>query len=166
MTELKNLSTVKVLNFFFFFLVRQRFDLRASCLHNRYGLSHTSSSLCSGYIWDGILKTIFCLFLAVLGQVVGTRPTTWTTPPVLLCDGFFQDRVSWTICPGWLQTAILFISASRVARITGAQQVLKTICLGWPQTETLLILASQVARITAMSHQCLERYWILIHRIG
>jgi hypothetical protein len=24
----------------------------------------------------------------------------------------FQDRVSWTICPGWLQTMILLISAS------------------------------------------------------
>jgi hypothetical protein len=33
------------------------------------------------------------------------------------CDGFFQDRVSRTISPGWLQTAILLISASLVARI-------------------------------------------------
>jgi hypothetical protein len=31
----------------------------------------------------------------------------------------FQDRVSGTICPGWLQTAILLISAFRVARIIG-----------------------------------------------
>jgi hypothetical protein len=34
-----------------------------------------------------------------------------------LC-GFFWDRVSWTICPGWPQTKILLISASWVARIT------------------------------------------------
>jgi hypothetical protein len=37
----------------------------------------------------------------------------------LLMMGFFQDRVSQTICSGWLQTTILLISASRVARITG-----------------------------------------------
>jgi hypothetical protein len=33
--------------------------------------------------------------------------------------GFFWDRVSWTICLGWLQTAILLISISWIARITG-----------------------------------------------
>jgi hypothetical protein len=32
---------------------------------------------------------------------------------------FFWGRISWTICPGWLQTAILLISVSWVARITG-----------------------------------------------
>jgi hypothetical protein len=31
----------------------------------------------------------------------------------------FWDRVSWTTCLGWLQTMILLISASWVARITG-----------------------------------------------
>jgi hypothetical protein len=35
------------------------------------------------------------------------------------CDGFFWDRVSRTICLGWLQTTILLIPASWVARITG-----------------------------------------------
>jgi hypothetical protein len=37
------------------------------------------------------------------------------------CDGFFHDRVSKTICPSWLQTMILLISASWVARITGVR---------------------------------------------
>jgi hypothetical protein len=32
---------------------------------------------------------------------------------------FFWDRVSCTICPGWLWTTVLLISASWVARITG-----------------------------------------------
>jgi hypothetical protein len=32
--------------------------------------------------------------------------------------GIFWDRVSWTICPRWLQTTILLISASWVASIT------------------------------------------------
>jgi hypothetical protein len=36
----------------------------------------------------------------------------------LYCIGYFQDRVSHTNCPGWLQTLILLISASQVARIT------------------------------------------------
>jgi hypothetical protein len=34
-------------------------------------------------------------------------------------DGLFWDRVSWTICLGWLWTKILLISASWVARVTG-----------------------------------------------
>jgi hypothetical protein len=37
----------------------------------------------------------------------------------LYCIGYFWDRVSWTICPGWLRTPILLISASWVAKITG-----------------------------------------------
>jgi hypothetical protein len=43
------------------------------------------------------------------------QPFLWF---VLFCL-FFQDRVFWTICPGWLPAAILLISASSVARITG-----------------------------------------------
>jgi hypothetical protein len=31
----------------------------------------------------------------------------------------FSGRVSWTIWPSWLQTMILLISASQVARIIG-----------------------------------------------
>jgi hypothetical protein len=32
--------------------------------------------------------------------------------------GYFWDRVSWTICPGWLWNMILLISPSQVTRIT------------------------------------------------
>jgi hypothetical protein len=39
-----------------------------------------------------------------------------STSPIFVL-GFFQDRVL-TICPGWLQTAVLLISASQVASIT------------------------------------------------
>jgi hypothetical protein len=35
------------------------------------------------------------------------------------CSGYFGDGISWTICPGWLQTMILLISASQVSRIIG-----------------------------------------------
>jgi hypothetical protein len=34
-------------------------------------------------------------------------------------EGFFRDRVSWTVCSGWFWTLILLISVSWVARITG-----------------------------------------------
>jgi hypothetical protein len=37
---------------------------------------------------------------------------------------YFWDRVSQTICPGWLQAAILLISVSWVARIIGMSQIL------------------------------------------
>jgi hypothetical protein len=37
----------------------------------------------------------------------------------LFCDGFFWDRISWTISPNWLWIAFLLFSASWVARITG-----------------------------------------------
>jgi hypothetical protein len=55
----------------------------------------------------------------VLCVCVVLGPTGWATPPTLFCDSFYWDRVSRTICLGWLQTGILLISASWVARITG-----------------------------------------------
>jgi hypothetical protein len=45
--------------------------------------------------------------------------TTWTTPPDHFCSGYFGDGILWTVSPGWPQTAILPISASQIARITG-----------------------------------------------
>jgi hypothetical protein len=59
----------------------------------------------------------FFFFCAVLGFELRASP--WATPPALFCDGIFWDRVSQTICPGWLRTTILLISAYWVARITG-----------------------------------------------
>jgi hypothetical protein len=43
--------------------------------------------------------------------------TTWATPPAFFYDGYFQDKILQTICPWWLRTTILLISASYVARI-------------------------------------------------
>jgi hypothetical protein len=43
----------------------------------------------------------------------------WATLPALPCDVYFRDRVSRTICLGWLQTIILLVSTSWVARIIG-----------------------------------------------
>jgi hypothetical protein len=53
----------------------------------------------------------------LLGLELRAFTLSHSTSP--LCDGYFRDRVSRTICPGWLQTAILLISASWIARITG-----------------------------------------------
>jgi hypothetical protein len=67
------------------------------------------------------IHLFICLFIYLFLQYWGLNsgPTTWATPPALFCDGFFWDRVSQTICLGWVQTAVLLISASWVARITG-----------------------------------------------
>jgi hypothetical protein len=64
-----------------------------------------------------IFLTKFSFFLWYWG--LNSRPTPQVTPPATFCEGFFRDRVSQTICLGWLQTLILLISASWVARITG-----------------------------------------------
>jgi hypothetical protein len=74
---------------------------------------------------------IFALFLVFLGgggavlllelrasHLLGRCSTTWAALSDLFCVGYFQDRVSWTICPGWLLTSVLLISVSWVAEIT------------------------------------------------
>jgi hypothetical protein len=38
---------------------------------------------------------------------------------LFLYTEYFWDRGSWTICQGWLQTAVLLIAASWLFRITG-----------------------------------------------
>jgi hypothetical protein len=62
----------------------------------------------------------FCfiyLFLWYWG--LNSGPTPWATPPTLFGEGFFWDRVSQIICPGWLWTEILLVSVSWVGRVTG-----------------------------------------------
>jgi hypothetical protein len=61
------------------------------------------------------LTVIFFFFLRYWD--LNSRPIPWATPPALFRDGFFGDRVSRTICPCWLLTAVLLISASWVAKI-------------------------------------------------
>jgi hypothetical protein len=56
-------------------------------------------------------------FFVVIGLELRAYTLSYSASP--FSWGFFRDRVSWTICPGWLQTSILLISASWVARITG-----------------------------------------------
>jgi hypothetical protein len=50
---------------------------------------------------------------------LNSGPTPWATPPALFCDGFFEIGSHKLFSLGWLQTTILMITASWVARITG-----------------------------------------------
>jgi hypothetical protein len=82
------------------------------------GLAHPSvqCKACAGGL--GCLEiTFFFFFSWYWGLNYG--PIPWATPPALFCEGFFEDRVSGTICPKWSQTLILLISASWVTRIIG-----------------------------------------------
>jgi hypothetical protein len=51
----------------------------------------------------------FCFFV-VLGLELRAYTLSHSTSP-FLCDVFFRDRVSQTVCLGWLRTAILLMSA-------------------------------------------------------
>jgi hypothetical protein len=59
-----------------------------------------------------------CLFVcfAVLGFELRAYTFSHSTSPFFVM-GFFWERISQVICPGWLQTAILLITTSWVARI-------------------------------------------------
>jgi hypothetical protein len=50
---------------------------------------------------------------------LNSGPTPWATPQALFCDVLFRNKVLQINCLGWLLTAILLISASWGARITG-----------------------------------------------
>jgi hypothetical protein len=64
------------------------------------------------------LLTVLGLELRAL-YLLGGALIAWATPSAHFCEGFFWDRVSWTICPGWPWISILLISASWVSGITG-----------------------------------------------
>jgi hypothetical protein len=68
--------------------------------------------------WELVL-TIFFVFELRTSHLLGRCSTTWITSPTQFCVGCVWDRVSQTVCLGWLWTTILLISASRVAKITG-----------------------------------------------
>jgi hypothetical protein len=77
-------------------------------------------SICT---WEEVIacyKDIFCYYLfffcntGVWAQGLHLEPLD--TPFFVLV--FFQDRVTWTISPGWFRTSVLLVSASWVARIT------------------------------------------------
>jgi hypothetical protein len=63
------------------------------------------------YSWilcfNSLIHSFIYLFFVILElecralHLLGRCSTDWVTPPALSCVGYFQDRISWTICLGW-----------------------------------------------------------------
>jgi hypothetical protein len=72
-----------------------------------------------------LLFLCFCLVLVGLGFELRALSlqsrcfTTWATPPVHFALVILEMGVLSTSCPSWLQTTILPISDSQIAKITG-----------------------------------------------
>jgi hypothetical protein len=79
---------------------------------------------------------------------------------ISFCDRYFWDRVSQTICLGWLWTSILLISASWVTRITGWATT------AWPFLEILFVLKSTSFYINMATviifHKCYHKILFFI----
>jgi hypothetical protein len=74
------------------------------------------------FIITQIVSRSFFLSLFLLQYwYLNSEPSPWATPGALFLYRVFRDRVSGTICLGWLWTAVLLFSASWVARITGVR---------------------------------------------
>jgi hypothetical protein len=72
------------------------------------------------------LSVLFFFFFSTRAWTQGLHQSHSTSP--FFVKGFFWDRVSWTICTGWFQAAILLISASWVARIAGVSYQHLALC--------------------------------------
>jgi hypothetical protein len=93
----------------------------------------------------------------------GRCSATGATLPALFCVWYCQDRVFQAVCPGWLQTTIILISASWVTRITGVSHWYPA-CYSYfgnvGLTKYLLGLASNCDPPN-LSHYlaCADNYW-------
>jgi hypothetical protein len=89
-------------------------------VHNQEQLHFPSWLAFKGRLLPSFLTFLFIFVLfCFCGTVSHTCSTTSATPPALLYVGYFQDRVSRTICLSWLRAVTLLISASPGVRITG-----------------------------------------------
>jgi hypothetical protein len=103
-------------------------------------------------------RSYLFFFFLVLGLELRAYTLSHSTSP-FFCDGFlvlffFQDRVLWTIFLGWLQTKILLISVSGVARIIGVSHQLQ------PLWASALIKKEQFAKCAVLGHPVLA-LWAL-----
>jgi hypothetical protein len=117
-------------------------------------------SMCKHIFYVWYFSFLFFIFLY---RNLNSRPTSWATPPVLHCDGFFWKRV-FNYLPMLAWTAILLMSSSWVARITSVShwhpayvgyfkdKVLKTIFWSLHRNLVLMISTSWIARIIGVSH--------------
>jgi hypothetical protein len=87
----------------------------------------------------------------------GSSP--WPTPLALFLWRVFPDRVSWTICLGWLRTAIILISASWVARIAGVSHLCLSYSLLVPKYGIRHLVRAQ--ETLAKENLVLTGYWWL-----
>jgi hypothetical protein len=85
-------------------------------------------------------------------HLLGRQSSTWPTPPALFCVGYFWDRVSRTICLGWLQTEILLISASWVPRVTGVSHLHLTCEHFWLQLNSVASWLPKNSGFLGFSH--------------
>jgi hypothetical protein len=99
---------------FFFFLV-MGFRLRALCLVGRHPTTWTIPPAFFFFFFGGteIWTQGFMLAKQALYHL------SHTCSP--FCCGYFGDRVSQTICLGWLPTSVLLISAFQITGITGVE---------------------------------------------
>jgi hypothetical protein len=95
----------------------------------------------------------FFFFFQFLG--LNSGPIPWATPQALFCDGYFRDRVSWTICSGWLWTLILLICASWIARITGVSHRCRA-----KSVEPFITHSQTCYLITALYPSLEASYWV------
>jgi hypothetical protein len=104
--EWKNVRIFFTLYIFVLFLCGSQYQLRLLVLWHQINRTGRGRLFCC----------LFFFFLQYWG--LNSGPSPWVTLPAFLWK-VFQDRFSQTICPGWLQTLILLISACWLARIIG-----------------------------------------------
>jgi hypothetical protein len=112
--------------FVYVYVCTQGTESRAPCIISMHSTTKLYLQL--------LQKICFYLFIYLFTYFwwnwgLNSGPSPWATPPTLFYDRYFQDSVSQTICPGWLWTTILLISASGVARITGVSHLAQEIFL-------------------------------------
>jgi hypothetical protein len=73
--------------------------------------------ICFLAIWISSFEKV--LFSSLAHFFIRAYILSHAPPALFFCDFFCHDRVSRTICQGWLRTSIFLIFASQVARITG-----------------------------------------------